>query len=264
MAGFSSVADLQSEIAAGKRETAFFLKTTSSGTSGQWQTFWKHAGVPAAGSDAATTPGTAYSGATAGAITFNDVSTDRRFLERISAYATAPVHLLFYDRLVSVSGIDMSTTGDKTVNSTTLPRYTDGIGVIPIVEYTTSGGATMAFSLSSYTNSDGTTTRAGGSLSLSGRGATAVQWMPLQAGDKGVKSVETINVATSGGSGVVSLTLIKPLAAIWLDGSHWFEKDYILQFTALTRVFDGANIGAIGLYSGGAPSIRAVLRTVYG
>ncbi len=246
MAGFSSYDDLINELTTnGKRFDWDFLKAgPAAEAAGQWVSHWYAAGSPGAGSDPAATPGTAYDD-TAGSMFFSDVSPDQKHLLTFGAAATVNCTLMLYDRLVGVSGITLNSTGNKTVNSTALPRYsgTASAEVEAWVEVTTATtGTAPVVSMNSYTNQDGTTGRAGGTLTFPAA-ATDVRWMaklPLQAGDKGVQAISTLNVATAGTAGVCNVILIKPLAYLPLVANLWNERDLVLQLARLPRVFDGA------------------------
>jgi hypothetical protein len=65
--------------------------------------------------------------------------------------------------------------------------------------------------------------------------------LPLQSGDTGVRSVQTITTATST-AGVVSVVLMKPLAYSTDRSNVWQERDTILQFSSLPRIYDGASL----------------------
>lgn len=255
MPGFSSYDDLINELTTnGKRFDWDFLKTGPvAEAAGQWVSHWYAAGSPGAGADPATTPGTAYDDA-AGAMFFNDVDPDQKHMLTFGAVATVDCTLMVYDRLVGVSGISLASTGNKTVSSTTLPRYsgTAAAEVEAWVEVTTATTTTApVISMNSYTNEAGTTGRAGGTLTFPAA-ATDQRWMaklPIQAGDKGVRAISTINVATAASAGVANIILIKPLAYLPLRATMWNERDLVLQLARLPRVFDGACLALAQLAS---------------
>src|SRR4029079_1307052 len=124
--------------------------------------------------------------------------------------------LKLVDRLVGVGSIAVSSTGVKNVGSPTLPRYTSGVGVLAYAEVDTAGTTTaVQLNLDTYTNEDGTTVRTGGTFTFNAATATrgSLQGpLPLAAGDRGVKSVETVNVTVAGaGSGVINIVLLRTL-----------------------------------------------------
>lgn len=249
MAGFATFSSVEDAIKAGNYQTVSWYQTGTSGTgAGPFVSYWLTSTRPAAGTAPAGTPGVAYSNE---GINFGNTGSIRKFLYQITAESaqTNESHLMLVDRLVGVGGIAVSTTGDKTVNSTALTRYTTGESVQVFLEVSTAGTTTAPIvSLSSYTNSDGTPGRAGATLTFPTTTYAAgglIGPMPLQTGDYGIKSVETLNVATAGGgSGVISVILVKPLSEVVVDGgrSGNGEKEWLLPNTHFIRIFDGASL----------------------
>lgn len=265
MAGFSTYADLLSELAAGKRFNYEFQKAsvTADGVD-SWTTLWNASGYPAAGATPATTPGTAYTDA-AGSMNFFDVSTDRKMLTRVSASNSISTSLLIYDRLVAVSGIALNSTGSKTVSSTTLPRYTSGLNVQAWLELTTGITGTATLSMDSYTNDSGTTGRAGSSFSLTSLANNSMYQIPLQAGDRGVQAISTLNVTAAGSAGVANVVLLYPIARIPLLADSWNEKEQILELASMPRIYDGASLAlAIHNTSTSTGVLRGFIELVYG
>lgn len=217
MAGFTSYDDLINEMTVnGKRLDWSFYKTgPAAQAAGQWLSLWYAAGSPGVGADPAATPGTAYTstGDVAGSIGWANVDPDTKHLLIFGGASTVVSSLMIYDRLVGVSGIALSSTGAKTVNSTALPRYSGTAAALVEVwlEITTATTTTApVVNLSSYTNQTGTTGRAGPNVTFPAA-ATVVRWackMPLQAGDQGVRSVETLTVTTAAAAGVCAVFLM--------------------------------------------------------
>lgn len=259
MAGFANYDDLMNKIAAGRFYDAFFAKVSSAPeVAGVWHSLWTAAGVPAAGAAPATTPGTAYTDA-AGSIFTPNQSPDTKHGVTFGGVSNQNCSLLIYDRLVAVSGLSLASTGNKTVNSTTLPRYsgTAAGGVQAWLEVTTQTATTAPIvNLSSYTNQAGTTGRAGGSLTFPAVATnvdTMIGPLPLQNGDIGIRSVEVgLNVGTAASAGVCNLVLLKPLECIPLIANQWNERDLVLQLTSLPRVQDGASLAFALMASGTA------------
>ena len=124
------------------------------------------------------------------------------------------------DRLWHNSGIVVTTTGAQTINSVTLPARdlnasTNGDGVYAALEASVSTNTLNTNINISYTNSAGTAGRTGTIEdwpATSGTGRFAV--FSLQAGDVGVRSIETITLGTSLGAGTVHLVLFRPLCIL--------------------------------------------------
>lgn len=80
--------------------------------------------------------------------------------------------------------------------------------------------AAISNSTVSYTNSDGTSGRTATLTAIAGSQIPVtpvigtIVWFNLQAGDKGVRSIQSITLATSLGGGAVSLMICRDLANI--------------------------------------------------
>jgi len=270
MAGFTGYDDLINQITTnGQYDDGQGFKVGSAMQgAGSWHRLWIAAGLPAAGAEPATTPGTSYSGSTT-AITFANVSTKQRYLLSFGACATQNTMLMVYDRLVGVSGISTASTGNKTVNSTTLPRYTSGTNVQCWLEVTTASTTTIAtVNLSSYTGDVNGASQVGGNISFPAAATVkdcAIGPLPIAAGDKGVKSVQVgLNVGTANTAGVVNVVLIRPLAYLPLIANQWNERDLVLQIAALPQIFDGASLSFYALATATtATNFWMNLRTAY-
>lgn len=127
-----------------------------------------------------------------------------------------------HDVLWVNSGIVVTTTTAQTVNSVAFPARdqngsTNGEGVyvgVLVVTATTNAAAIANMTLS-YTNSDGT---AGRTATIASFPATAVigtvVWFQLAAGDKGVRSIQTVTLGTSLVAGAVSLIAARKLSDV--------------------------------------------------
>lgn len=125
------------------------------------------------------------------------------------------------DRLSHQGGLDGNVSGTQSVNLPTaaLTRYTDGIGVFIGLSVYTGVGSTATTITATYTNSDSVSGRITSAISFSNinAGTTGqLVFLPLQAGDKGAKSVESVTLAASTGtSGNFGVVLYKPIG-VWL------------------------------------------------
>jgi hypothetical protein len=278
MPGFTSRDDLINEITVnGKQAPLNFYKISPQNTVvGIWQTLWKGVGVPGAGADPATTPGTVYisdaSTPVAGSGWFPDVSADQRSLLSFGAVANGPGVLMLYDRLAGVSGISTVGTGSKTVNSGALDRYSGTAATLneAWLEVTTATNTTAPIvNLNSYTTADGTTAQTGGSVTFPAV-ATAVGsliQLPLNASKQGVRSVEAgLNVGTASAStGTCNLIIIRPLARIPLVASQWNEMALLDDTFQLPRIFDNACLGLAFLpQTAAAFVVQGLINTAYG
>ena len=125
--------------------------------------------------------------------------------------------LIVCDRLSHQSGLSGIVTTAQTTNLPTAPltRYTNGVGVLAALEIYVALGAVQVGPTMEYTNQAGVGGRVspagfiGGSEHQSVRRFIA---MPLQAGDTGVRSVESVTLSASTGSaGNFGVVLYRPL-----------------------------------------------------
>ena len=268
MPGFTSYADMLAEYEAGKNFHREFYKSHSVAPEiGHWTSLWYDSGTPAAGADPAGTPGEAYANH-ASAFSFADVDPDRKLLLRLSGSCNDAIALMLYDRLVGVSGITLDSTGDKTVNSAALTRYTSGIGVEAWLEITTAQVGSTTLSMSSYTNDAGTAARDGASATFAGLNQRTMFFLPLKDGanDKGVRSLETINVSVETASaGVANLILLKPIAYIPIPPEASNEREFVLDLSKYPRIYDDATLALMAFCgSSGSFQVTGGLELVYG
>ena len=116
------------------------------------------------------------------------------------------------------------------------------------------GAATPNLSIG-YTNSAGTAARATPTTLPIGNTAAAVTsivysgtgsgkfgpFMPLQAGDAGIRSVQSVNLSASYLSGVLNLVLCRPLLTLPITTlGVTAERDLVNQFMSMPKIYDGA------------------------
>lgn len=272
MAGFVSYDDLITQITTNSQYDEFFSYKISGAPilAGVWHTTWLDSGFTGAGSAPATTPGTAYDGSGThnnGGVTFANVSPANRYLLTFGAVSTTAINIMLVDRLVAVSGLSVASTGNKTVSSTTLPRYTTGVGVQPWLEVTTAFTTTVPIiTLNSYTNQAGATGHTGTATVAPSSTTKIGDMFPLTvaAGDTGIQAVSTISVGTAASAGAVNLVLLKPLAYLNLAAETWNEKDFVLQLPSMPQLFDTHCLHVIWQSTGvAAPTIWWNIRTSY-
>jgi hypothetical protein len=205
------------------------------------------AGRPGAG--VAPSPGIAGAALTsyAGQIPHADApALQQTYLALFEAVASQPGTLLVCDRLWHNSGIAVATTTPQTVNSVALPARdrlgaVDGDGVLLGLEVstaTTNAGA-ISNTTVSYTNSAGTAGRTGSILSFPAT-AIAGTFVPfnLQAGDLGVRSVQSVTLGTSYAAGAIHLVAYRVLGALGLPVPSINGKANFADL-GFPRLFDG-------------------------
>lgn len=281
--GFSSYDDLISELTAGKRIKKPWQNTSpgTAGIAGRWYSTWAWTGSGSAGSYAvnASLTSAQYYGTTTGAIFIgNAVSPDTKHLLSISAMSPAatavPGIAVLVDRLLTYPGIVATTSATQTLTTTaTLPRYTDGAGVVAWLEVSTALGNAGAKGVGriiwSYTNSDGVAGRvntnpstvsaiySGSQFTSIANTATSSQYfcnpfISYFASDSGIRSVEQISF-NSGTmtAGFLNLILGKVLATVPIPAINVLsERDLVFQMANMERVYDGACLSWLIYYPG--------------
>jgi hypothetical protein len=135
--------------------------------------------------------------------------------------------LILIDRLWHNAGIDETQTTAQTINSAAWPARditgtTNGAGVMIGIEVSTAtSSAAVTNTTMEYTNSAGTPTRTatipsttpGGGFPATAVAGTFVSFS-LQAGDVGVRSIQTLTLGTSYGGGEIHLVAYRVLAML--------------------------------------------------
>jgi hypothetical protein len=188
----------------------------------------------------------------------------------ISTTATAvPLPLILCDYLLFYPFVDMSITDPQTLtNTVTLPRHVSGAGVqIMAVEVAgQSGAGNPRFSVT-YTNSNGVAGRqtpfvACNTQTVNGTIITSAQatvacagpFLPLQYGDTGVRSIQSVTFQSSD-IGLIALVLVYP---------QWSRA--FPDFVTLPIIEDDAYLNLICCPNGtlAAAPLHGYLTTVWG
>jgi len=273
MSGFSSYDDMINEISVNGKiyEKQFGKVSTTTEAANVPHSLWLAPGSLGAGANPAATPGTQYDDAS-GSMFFADQASDFKHLITFGAFSNVAGTLTLYDRLVGVSGISVASTGNKTINSAALPRYTgtDSAGVECWLEVTTATTTTApVVSLNSYTDQDGNTGQSGGTTTFPAAATNVdvmVGPMLLAAGDTGIRSIEVgLNVGTAAAAGVVNVLLLRRLASINVLPGFWKEMDLVMGLPGMPRVYDGASLALMfTAISSSIVTIWGTLRVTYG
>jgi len=151
------------------------------------------------------------------------------------------------DRLWHGGGYSPTTTSAQTVNSVTWPARdiagsTNGDGVFIVLEIRASVGvAPGATATITYTNSSGTGSRTGTIVLPSTPSASVnnIYFFGLQAGDTGVRSVQSLTLNTTMASGTIGLAAVRVLALmpVSVNKKAYKEDGFTL---GLPRLWDGS------------------------
>ena len=209
----------------------------------------------------------------------------KKFLRKLMALTptatAAPLSCILMDYVGFYGFIDESVLDEQFMDNTLAPtRYADGKGVqlMPVVVAGQTGGQPFTVN---YTNSEGvagrvtrpavmTTQFVNGTILHSIQANAGYPnngpFLPLQQGDSGVRSVESVTIGGIGDVGLFALVLVKPLATFSLFGIDApTEVDYWQDAAAMPEILDDAYLNLIALPNGslsGAP-IHGVLETTF-
>ena len=211
-----------------------------------------------------------------------NVSPSERYLRKITTQANVttalPMNAILCDYLLFYPFIDEGTTDQQDmININTLPRYTDGKGVQVMCVQTNAGTGGQSFFFT-YTNSDGVSGRTSRTVTMNTSttvgnivgSSTATQggaspFIGLQAGDSGVRSIESVTMLGID-TGLFSLVLVKPLVqTCFREITVPYEKDFLVPTTELIRIYDDAFLGfvALPLVSLAATVLRGDLKVIW-
>lgn len=223
-------------------QTVFYTQNSLTVTAGRFSSGWL------AGPNVGVAPTTAAVPARdiAGAIgQQNPLGTMR--LGHMHFSRAASGFLVLCDRLSHQGGLAGNSAAAQTTNLPTaaLTRYTTGEGVLACLEIYSLIGTTATTVTASYTNQAGTAGRTSVATVWGGtafREANRVVFLPLQAGDTGVRAVASVTqAATTGTAGNYGVTLIKPIIAVPVVGGALQDHDALLGLTSqMQQVFTDA------------------------
>jgi hypothetical protein len=211
-----------------------------------------------------------------------DVSPDIKQLLRLMVMVqtpttAVPLPMILADYLMCYAFIAQDAGDQAMTNVNTLPRYTTGAGVqvMPILVGAQVGGTQFYIT---YTNSNGQSGRVSQTVTCNtqtvngtllttapGTAGAGAPFIPLQAGDTGVRSIESVTYLASD-IGLMTLVLVKPLATINVyDISAPSEVIYPIDKGTAPVIVDDAFLGLICCPSGtiAAANIIGEMETVW-
>lgn len=198
-----------------------------------------------------------------------NVSPAQKILRTMDIYGNnatlTPSRYILCDYLGFASGISWETNDLQEIDNTTysIPRYTDGKGVRAFIVQLFGNNANAVYTINYRNCNDVDVTsqvQTGNALSTGslqhGRVATTYNpFIDLNAGDCGLKRVNSITVS-SVGAGIAVLVLVKPIAEIiFRDIACPTEVDYLTQKYETPIIHDGACLNFL-MTSVGSPATR--------
>jgi hypothetical protein len=243
--------------AAGTRPLAPIIKAVS-GTLvvGRVFSYWATAGVPGPGSYNGTLNGVNLS-STAGQVPgqifhVNPVSGDTELL-RLAASMSQPGLLLLCDRLWHNGGLNVTLTTAQAITQPTLENRcptsandtapsTNGHSVLLALEVSAVTGAGTPVYTINYTNSNNVAGRTATLISATSATSPAgtTYLFGLQAGDNGVRSVQSVTASATWTSGTVNLVAYRIIATMEINpagGGNIGVIDWVTS--GAQRMYDG-------------------------
>ena len=233
--------------ALGGAQRLYWNKASVTSTAGRPTSLWTAAGQPGSGS---TTLGQAATGVvpddtSTGAMPFTNPGTGNSYAGMVSGISAASGLIVLYDVLwiwgSGGSGWSVTTT---TAQSTTSPAAltrpdSTGANTECWMEVLATMGAGAATPTLSYTNSGGTASRAtsGMTPSYSASAATgSCFFFNLQAGDTGVRSIQSLTTSVSMTSGTARICIGRRVAELPCIANVGFKYDaYALGLTQVSN-----------------------------
>ncbi len=286
--GFKSYREIKDAIQSdGKFWHASFRKVVSNATvEGTWCDLSYSPGSPPANFYATEPLVAATLSSTKGIDNGGAVSPAEKYLKKLFVYSASTAFqsstFMLCDYVMFYPFIDGDDTAEQLLDNTvTLPRYTSGDGVRAMLVSQGSYTGNVTFSIN-YTNQAGVSGRVSPlcTTNTAALAATIIHsgthvgssgpFIPLQSGDHGVRSVQSITFTAPNG-GIVSLVLVKPIAEIGLQEvtatfatPSQYENFY--DFASANKIEDGAYLNFICLPNASlaAAVVSGMLITTWG
>lgn len=242
-------------VAAGNRPPMWIAKAvTATLVAGRPASLWSLAGSPGAGAFDATLNGVVLSSSSAlvnGQIPHYNPVSGNAYLARLSGSATQAGRILLLDRMWHNGGYTITSTAAQNSTTPTWPSRcptsgtddtpaTTGHGVLLALEISAATGAGTPTITISYTNQAGTAGRTATNIIATGATSAigATYFIGLQAGDTGVRSVQSLTLSATWTSGTMNLVAYRLLADMELPGAFMPNAlDFISA--AGPRLYDG-------------------------
>ena len=240
---------------AGMQPPRFFSKgVTATLVAGRPASLWALGGAPGAGSFNSTLNGVTLSSTSAlvnGQIPHYDPASGNAYLARFAAKANQAGVVMLMDRLWHNGGYTITSTGSQSITSPTWPSRcptsgtddtpaTTGHGVYLAVEVSAATGAGTPTITISYTNQDGTAGRTATNIiaTVASSAIGATYFIGLQAGDVGVRSVQSLTLSATWTSGTINLVAYRYLTEVTVPAAYVAGEVDVLT-GGRPRIYDG-------------------------
>jgi hypothetical protein len=248
--------------AGGKAEDRCALYNSITTVANSWSTSFRIGGSQGVGTYTNIPGGGSKDATDLGGFNFANVGSDEKFLLNFGVNQPSnTAYMLLVDLLVAAGNINANLNTSQTVNSTALTRYTGtaAAGNFMTFDVTTALGATPANITVTYTNQAGTGSRSSGAQAMTASAIvmrlqpTTLQFMcPMQSGDTGVRSVESVQLSAAMGSGALALNIFRPLLFMpHISGTSWVERSTPGQLGGIIQLVkdSGNDVGCLVPFS---------------
>lgn len=226
---------------------------TTTLVAGRPASLWSLAGSPGAGSFDSTLNGVVLSSSSSlvnGQIPHYDPVSGNSYLAYFDGMATQAGRLLLLDRIWHNGGFTITSTSAQNITSPTWPSRcptsgtddtptTTGLGVMLAVEVSAATGTGTPTITVSYTNQAGTSGRTGTNIiaTVASSAIGATYFIGLQAGDTGVRSVQSLTLSATWTSGTINLVAYRRIASLPLQALIPNSADSLTGVG--TRIYNG-------------------------
>lgn len=255
-----------SAISSGKVNNYMGTKASLTTVANNWSSFILAGGNPAAFTYVAI-PGATYplaSAAGAWPIPITLGGSEDLYLTNLGTnHATGTNVVLAVDLLTANGSISATIVTSQNVNSTALPRWTGGAGVLMTLEVTTAFGTATGIPnvRVNYTDQSGNATSDTGNITIGATSLIANRLFPLQdgpqirmaSGDYGVRSIEqvTFSASSAGAGAAAALLQYKPLLFVpTLATTTFSERSTPAQIGGIRKLTSvaGGSLPFIGFF----------------
>lgn len=275
---FAKVDDIISALANGNGKRSFFNKAFPSTTvAGIPHTAWLATGFPGAGTTTATgkANGTVCNSSTAGALDFtNAAGGTTQALVSFEAAPTAVAgvgSLILYDRICHCNINHNESNGSFTGMSATtrLGASEGGFLFLEVVSAFSAATNTLNFG---YTNQAGVGSRTTPNFttvasSIAGRSPLAsLLYVPLQAGDTGIRSLDTVTLVSGTATGTMNAVIGRMLAVLPITAAGVaIGRDTVMEMMQLPKLYDNSCLSFLFIPNGaGTPTFLGSVQSAWG
>jgi len=253
MANFNSYDSILAALEAGKGQEIYSTKVAPAAqAAGAYYSTWAYTGDPGAGSwqgtggASAATMGVCYNTTTGALPLVSPTTASGENLRLLTAGIMSSTSIagtaVLIDRIADTGPLATTAGGSCSITMPVggWPRYTNGVGVVAFVEslaaVPTSGTAVTL----NYTNTNSVSGRVSSTVTVAAASHRVFgnpgPFISPQAGDTGIKSIESISIATASALNI-AVVVCKPLFVMPLTTAFYYtERDLVIQTPKLPRL----------------------------